>query len=85
MGVERGSAGCLFFAALPRPSLLAMSTPLVLRDRARRLRREQTDAERRLWMHLRRHQLGVQFRPPASDRSVHRGLLLCRTHDGGRA
>ncbi|MGA8568651.1 MAG: endonuclease domain-containing protein, partial [Candidatus Binataceae bacterium] len=26
------------------------------------LRREETDAERRLWMHLRRHQLGVQFR-----------------------
>ncbi len=39
-----------------------MSTPLVPRDRARRLRREQTDAERRLWMLLRRHQLGVQFR-----------------------
>ena len=29
---------------------------------ARRLRREETDAERRLWMHLRGHQLGVQFR-----------------------
>ena len=32
------------------------------RDRARRLRREETDAERRLWLHLRRHQLGTQFR-----------------------
>ena len=39
-----------------------MSAPLLPRDRARRLRRDQTDAERRLWMHLRRHQLGVQFR-----------------------
>ena len=39
-----------------------MSTPLLPRDRARRLRRDQTDAERRLWMHLRRHQLAVQFR-----------------------
>jgi hypothetical protein len=39
----------------------AMSTPLLPRDRARRLRRDQTD-ERRLWMRLRRHQLGVRFR-----------------------
>jgi very-short-patch-repair endonuclease len=39
-----------------------MSTPLLPRDRARRLRRDQTDAARRLWMRLRRHQLGVQFR-----------------------
>jgi very-short-patch-repair endonuclease len=39
-----------------------VSTPLLSRDRARRLRRDQTDAERRLWMRLRRHQLGVQFR-----------------------
>ena len=39
-----------------------MSAPSLPRDRARRLRREQTDAERRLWMRLRRHQLGVQFR-----------------------
>jgi very-short-patch-repair endonuclease len=62
VGVERGSARCLFAAALPRPNLSAMSTPLLLRDRARRLRRDQTDAERRLWMHPRRHQLGVQFR-----------------------
>ncbi len=29
---------------------------------ARRLRRDQTDAERRLWQRLRGHQLGVQFR-----------------------
>ncbi len=39
-----------------------MSTPLLPRDKARRLRRDETDAERRLWMHLRRHQLGAQFR-----------------------
>ena len=39
-----------------------MSAPPLSRDRARRLRREETDAERRLWMYLRRHQLGVQFR-----------------------
>jgi very-short-patch-repair endonuclease len=39
-----------------------MSAPALPRDRARRLRREQTDAERELWMRLRRHQLGVQFR-----------------------
>jgi very-short-patch-repair endonuclease len=48
--------------ALLRPNLSAMSTPLLPRDRARRLRRDQTDAERRLWMVLRRHQLGVQVR-----------------------
>ena len=41
---------------------LAMRTPLLPRDKARRLRRVQNDAERRLWMGLRRHQLGVQFR-----------------------
>ena len=40
----------------------AMRTPLLPRDKARRLRSVQTDAERRLWMRLRRHQLGVQFR-----------------------
>jgi very-short-patch-repair endonuclease len=39
-----------------------MSAPPLSRERARRLRREETDAERRLWLHLRRHQLGVQFR-----------------------
>ena len=39
-----------------------MRTPLLPRDKARRLRSVQTDAERRLWMRLRRHQLGVQFR-----------------------
>lgn len=39
-----------------------MAAPSLPRDRARRLRREQTDAERELWMRLRRHQLGVQFR-----------------------
>ena len=39
-----------------------MSTPLLPRNKARRLRRDQTDAERRLWMRLRGHQLGVQFR-----------------------
>ena len=36
---------------------LAMRTPLLPRDKARRLRSVQTDAERRLWMRLRRHQL----------------------------
>jgi len=40
----------------------AMRTPLPSRDKSRRLRSVQTDAERRLWMRLRRHQLGVQFR-----------------------
>jgi very-short-patch-repair endonuclease len=39
-----------------------MSAPPLSRDRARRLRRDETDAERRLWMRLRRHRLGVQFR-----------------------
>jgi very-short-patch-repair endonuclease len=39
-----------------------MSAPPLSSDRARRLRREETDAERRLWMRLRRHQLCVQFR-----------------------
>jgi very-short-patch-repair endonuclease len=39
-----------------------MSAPLVPRDRARRLRREQTDAERPFWVRLRGHQLGAQFR-----------------------
>ena len=39
-----------------------MSAPPLSHDRARRLRREETDAERRLWIHLRKHQLGVQFR-----------------------
>jgi very-short-patch-repair endonuclease len=39
-----------------------MRTPLLSRDKARPLRSVQTDAERRLWMRLRRHQLGVQFR-----------------------
>jgi very-short-patch-repair endonuclease len=39
-----------------------MSAPLLPRDKARRLRRDETDAGRRLWKHLRRHQLGVQFR-----------------------
>jgi very-short-patch-repair endonuclease len=39
-----------------------MSAPPLSRDKARRLGREETDADRRLWMRLRRHQLGVQFR-----------------------
>jgi very-short-patch-repair endonuclease len=39
-----------------------MSALPLSRDKARQLRRKETDAERRLWMHLRRHQLGVQFR-----------------------
>lgn len=34
-----------------------------LRDRARRLRRDQTEAERKLWAHLRNRQLaGAKFR-----------------------
>src|ERR1700730_12698229 len=41
---------------------LARRTPLLSRDKARRLRSVETDSERRLWMRLRRHQLGVQFR-----------------------
>jgi very-short-patch-repair endonuclease len=32
------------------------------RDWARRLRRDETDAEQRLWMRLRDRQLGVKFR-----------------------
>ena len=39
-----------------------MSAPPLSRDKARRLRREETDAERRLWTRLRRHQLGIRFR-----------------------
>ena len=42
--------------------LMPMSALPLSRDKARQLRRKETDAERRLWMHLRRHQLGVQFR-----------------------
>lgn len=36
--------------------------PALFRDRARRLRREATDAERKLWAGLRGHQIGVKFR-----------------------
>ena len=37
--------------------------PLPLtRDRARRLRKENTDAEQVLWSHLRNHAMGVKFR-----------------------
>ena len=37
--------------------------PALMRDRARRLRRQQTDAERELWMRLRaRQDVGVKFR-----------------------
>jgi very-short-patch-repair endonuclease len=39
-----------------------VTAPPLRRDRARRLRHDQTDAERKLWTRLRRHQLGVQFR-----------------------
>ena len=39
-----------------------MSAPPLSRDKARRLRRDETDAERRLWTRLRRHQLGIRFR-----------------------
>ena len=34
----------------------------LFRDRARRLRREATEAERKLWSRLRYHQMGVKFR-----------------------
>ena len=34
----------------------------LLRDRAQRLRREATDAERKMWSHLRNHAMGVKFR-----------------------
>jgi very-short-patch-repair endonuclease len=61
VGVERGSAGCLFLTALPRPNLFCHAHASPARQ-GRRLRSVQTDAERRLWMRLRRHQLGVQFR-----------------------
>jgi very-short-patch-repair endonuclease len=36
-----------------------------LRDKARDLRKNMTDAERRLWSHLRNEQLGVRFRRQA--------------------
>jgi BirA family biotin operon repressor/biotin-[acetyl-CoA-carboxylase] ligase len=36
-----------------------------LRDNARDLRKHMTDAERRLWSHLRRKQLGARFRRQA--------------------
>lgn len=63
MGVERGSAGYPSVGASSNSlELRAMSAPTLPRGRARRLRREQTDAERELWMRLRRHRLGVQFR-----------------------
>jgi len=48
--------------ALPRPNLFAMSAPILPRDKARRLRSDETDAEHRPWMHLQRHRLGVQLR-----------------------
>ena len=35
--------------------------PIVTTGNARRLRREMTDAERRLWAYLRNKQLGVKF------------------------
>jgi very-short-patch-repair endonuclease len=42
--------------------MMKQSTP-VIRDRSRRLRRNQTDAERKLWARLRARQLcGVKFR-----------------------
>ena len=40
-----------------------MQPPTPSRDRARRLRRDETDAERKLWLRLRARQLaGVKFR-----------------------
>lgn len=39
-----------------------MSNRNVLRDRARRLRGEMTEAEKRLWAHLRRGWFGCRFR-----------------------
>jgi len=40
-----------------------MMSPSLLRDRSRRLRRDQTEAERKLWLRLRNRQLGdVKFR-----------------------
>ena len=41
---------------------MARNRNLKLRDRARKLRREATPAERLLWSRLRRKQLGVKFR-----------------------
>jgi very-short-patch-repair endonuclease len=43
------------------PATQASPAPLA-RDRARRLRKENTDAERVLWSHLRNHAMGVKFR-----------------------
>jgi very-short-patch-repair endonuclease len=37
-------------------------TPPLFRDRARKLRREATEAERKLWLRLRYHAMGVKFR-----------------------
>jgi very-short-patch-repair endonuclease len=34
----------------------------LFRDRARKLRREATEAERKLWSRLRYHSMGVKFR-----------------------
>jgi very-short-patch-repair endonuclease len=39
-----------------------MPSIIKTRDRAKRLRREPTDAEAKLWSHLRANQLGVKFR-----------------------
>jgi very-short-patch-repair endonuclease len=36
--------------------------PALFRNRARKLRQESTDAERKLWSHLRNHGMGVKFR-----------------------
>lgn len=62
MGVECRSAESAVSRCLLLLKFSAVNPPRLPRDRARRLRRDQTDAERRLWMRIRRHQLGVHFR-----------------------
>jgi very-short-patch-repair endonuclease len=45
------------------PHAAATMKPSLTRDAARKLRRDQTEAEQKLWSRLRRHQMkGLQFR-----------------------
>ena len=72
MGLWRAS---LIFYKVPHPLRPAGVGPLkenpprdedpaapLFRDRARKLRREATEAERKLWSRLRYHRMGVKFR-----------------------
>src|ERR1700732_105949 len=85
VGVERGSAGCLFLTALPRPNLFChahATSPArqgtTTAQRPDRRRASALDASAAA-------STGCAVSPPAPDRSVHRRLLLRRTNDGGRA